>query len=243
MVHYTIAALTTFILASSNNRVASAHETENSHSHVSSSTNPAFTYLATSLPTTLSDTDEAIVDFNDMKRIILTGGCDSPKGNEYKEAEWGGYFDCNILSNRTIAFDPVKDSDGVWNGEYEMLSEMPRKRARHVSVVVGGMVCLLGGRDETDGLVAEIDVSTSDRRYESFEAMSLYCSICFLMSDLPSAFIPPLHHSSTVLRSKHQHVVLSRLSPRGVPKFRCRCICRWQHCLPYWWMGCRLHCP
>ena len=36
---------------------------------------------------------------------------------------------------------------------------MPRKRARHADAVVGGKLCVFGGRNETDALIGEIDVS------------------------------------------------------------------------------------
>merc|ERR1719253_1897360 len=87
-------------------------------------------------------------------RVILTGGCDSPEGNE----ERGDYFECGSLTNKVYAFDPIRHSTfQAWNGEFEELAEMPRARARHASAVVDGRVCVYGGRNLTDALIAEVD--------------------------------------------------------------------------------------
>ena len=152
-----------------------AHESPESHQHGlyrTATLSQHWSYLDTNLPTSLSDADESIVQFNNKKRIVLTGGCDSPLGNEYKESpEWGGYFECSSIVNKTYAFDPkvvattsMKSGsnvpeEGAWDGDFEELADMPRGRARHSSVVVGGLMCLFGGRDAMDGIVAEVDVS------------------------------------------------------------------------------------
>lgn len=140
-----------------------AHETSQPHDHgiyISSSLPESWSYIDTAdLPSSLSDADESILQFGDTKRIVLTGGCDSPLGNEYKESpEWGGYFECSSIVGKTYAFDPKKEGD-IWGGTFEVLADMPRARARHASVVVGDKMCLFGGRDASDGIVAEIDVS------------------------------------------------------------------------------------
>ena len=159
-----------------------AHESSTTHAHGlyrAASLSQHWSYLNIDLPTSLSDADESILLFKDnymdKKRIVLTGGCDSPLGNEYKESpEWGGYFECSSIVNKTYAFDPkvvastslsgenndVVPKEGVWDGEFEVLANMPRGRARHSSVVVGGVMCLFGGRDAMDGIVAEVDVSS-----------------------------------------------------------------------------------
>ena len=141
----------------------SAHETTEDHDHTRDATtsafNPAWSYLSTNLPTSLSDADESILMFGTKKRIVLTGGCDSPLGNEYKESpEWGGYFECSSVVNATWAFDPLYEDEG-WSGEFEALADMPRARYRHANAVVNGKLCVFGGRDAFDGPVAEVDVS------------------------------------------------------------------------------------
>ena len=140
------------------------HETDEDHDHDhyrASTLSESWSYLTTDLPSSLSDADESILVFGDKKRIVITGGCDSPNGNEYKVSEeWGGYFECSQIVTKVYAFDPTKGEDGMWRGEFEELADMPRARARHSSVVVNGKMCLFGGRDATDAIVAEVDVSS-----------------------------------------------------------------------------------
>lgn len=130
----------------------------------------AWTFLPVTMPTPLSDMGVVSLtlgqeggnstDSSDgakeaaKTRIILTGGCDSPEGNE----ERGDYFECGSLTNKVYAFDPIRHSTfQAWNGEFEELAEMPRARARHASAVVDGRVCVYGGRNLTDALIAEVD--------------------------------------------------------------------------------------
>ncbi|KAL7520683.1 hypothetical protein ACHAWX_005395 [Stephanocyclus meneghinianus] len=143
--------------------LSSAHESPDDHDHDrASALNPYWTFLSSELPTALSDADESILTFGSKNRIVLTGGCDSPLGNEYKESpEFGGYFECASISNRTYAFDPVYEN-GEWTGQFEALEDMPRARARHANAVVGGKLCVFGGRDATDAIVAEVDCYDPD---------------------------------------------------------------------------------
>lgn len=77
----------------------------------------AWSYLPVKLPKSLSDmgislltsggggNGTATATDNDgagsvERRIILTGGCDSPSGNEYKEYDWGEGFECTSLSSK-----------------------------------------------------------------------------------------------------------------------------------------------
>lgn len=158
---------------------AFAHEDSEEHTHGTfraSTLSESWSYLETDLPSSLSDADESILLFGDKKRIVITGGCDSPLGNEYKESpEWGGYFECSSIVNKTYAFDPKKvattsmtsssvPNKAVWDGDFEELADMPRARARHASAVVDNKMCLFGGRDAMDGIVAEVDVSSNERR-------------------------------------------------------------------------------
>lgn len=127
----------------------------------------AWSYLPVSMPTPLSDMGVVSLtlgegggnstDSNDevaKTRIILTGGCDSPEGNE----ERGNNFECGSLTNKAYAFDPIRHSTfQAWNGEFKELADMPRARARHASAVVNGRVCVYGGRNLTDALIAEVD--------------------------------------------------------------------------------------
>ncbi|KAL7535433.1 hypothetical protein ACHAXR_006484, partial [Thalassiosira sp. AJA248-18] len=97
------------------------------------------------------------------KRIIITGGCDSDKGNEFKE--WGEeeWFECSSLSAKAYAFDPIRNNKfQAWTGEFEALADMPRARARHASAIVDGHVCVFGGRNVTDHIIAEVDCYDPD---------------------------------------------------------------------------------
>lgn len=153
---------------------AFSHETDEVHSHGiyrAGTLSESWSYIDTDLPTSLSDSRESILMFGDKKRIVITGGCDSALGNEYKESpEWGGYFECSSIVAKTYAFDPKKvattsmssssvPEEGVWDGDFEELADMPRARARHASAVINNKMCLFGGRDAMDGIVAEVDVS------------------------------------------------------------------------------------
>lgn len=115
----------------------------------------AWSYLPVTLPTPLSDMGVASLAVGgNTTRLILTGGCDSPEGN----VDRGGYTECGSLTNKAYAFDPIRHSTfQAWNGEFEELAEMPRARARHASAVVNGHVCVFGGRNLTDALIAEVD--------------------------------------------------------------------------------------
>ena len=92
--------------------------------------------------------------------IILTGGCSSPHGNQFMENGADEFFFCAQLSKKAYAFTPIppKTQFQAWTGEFKTLADMPRERARHASVQVWTQqVCVIGGRDLTDTLVAEID--------------------------------------------------------------------------------------
>ncbi|KAL7545581.1 hypothetical protein ACHAWF_008928 [Thalassiosira exigua] len=92
------------------------------------------------------------------KRIVLTGGCDSPLGNEYREFGEDEWFECGNVTSKVFAFDPIRHSQfQAWSGDFHELAEMPRTRHRHASAVVGGKLCVFGGRDATDALIPEVD--------------------------------------------------------------------------------------
>lgn len=86
--------------------------------------------------------------------VIITGGCDSPKGNERINVDGQDLFTCVSTSNVTLKFDPFANT-------FEVLAEMPHARQRHTAAVMNGEVYVFGGRDSEDSLVAAIDVSVS----------------------------------------------------------------------------------
>lgn len=90
------------------------------------------------------------------KKIMLTGGCVSEKGNEFL----GEYFACLELTNKAYSFTPIppKTQFQAWTGTFESLPDMPRERARHNSFQLGNnLLCVIGGRDTSDTLIAPID--------------------------------------------------------------------------------------
>ena len=122
-----------------------------------------WSYLDTNLPVPSSDMAIAILPTGESKKIVITGGCDDPKGNIYVEdPDYGEYFTCMSLTDKVYGFTPTKAAgdEGKWGGSFEELASMPRKRARHGNAIIGGdQLCLFGGRDDMDVLIAEIDVS------------------------------------------------------------------------------------
>mmetsp|Transcript_16441 Transcript_16441/g.26874 ORF Transcript_16441/g.26874 Transcript_16441/m.26874 type:complete len:441 (-) Transcript_16441:49-1371(-) len=90
------------------------------------------------------------------KKIILTGGCVAEKGNEFL----GEYFACLELTNKAFSFEPIapKTQFQAWTGTFSALPDMPRERARHGSFQVGNNnLCVIGGRDNSDTLIPQID--------------------------------------------------------------------------------------
>ena len=150
-----------------------------------------WSYLSVRLPSTLSDmaitharyggnttsdgpADEmATADSQSLAQdetnvIILTGGCSSPHGNQFMENGEDEFFFCAQLSKKAYAFSPTppKTQFQTWTGDFITLADMPRERARHASVQVWSQqVCVIGGRDLTDTLVAEIDCYDPNNDY------------------------------------------------------------------------------
>jgi hypothetical protein len=86
--------------------------------------------------------------------VVITGGCNSPKGNERINLDGEDLFTCVSTSNVTLKFDPLANT-------FEEMAEMPHARQRHAAAVMNGEVYVFGGRDSNDTLVAAIDVSVS----------------------------------------------------------------------------------
>lgn len=83
--------------------------------------------------------------------ILLTGGCDSLKGNERVNFDGEDLFACLSSSNVTLRFDPFANT-------FTTMAPMPHARQRHAAAAVGGHLVVVGGRDSNDDLVTEIDV-------------------------------------------------------------------------------------
>jgi hypothetical protein len=107
--------------------------------------------LDTVLPKPLSDLTATRVD--DV--VYIVGGCDAEDGNRF-EAEIGEFL-CGSISNKLYRFDPSTE-------QFTELSSMPTPRYRHASVglstaITGGAIMVLGGRDLSDNLISDVDVS------------------------------------------------------------------------------------
>ena len=89
--------------------------------------------------------------------VIITGGCDSVKGNERIQIDGDNgtkidLFACVSTNVKTLKFDPFANT-------FTELAPAPHERQRHAAAVVNGEVYVVGGRDSNDELVTAIDVS------------------------------------------------------------------------------------
>jgi len=112
--------------------------------------NIEFSFNDVSLPFPISDTTSNYMEGelgDEDGFIIITGGCDSEKGNERIEQH---LFACSSTSNKTLKFDPYANS-------FMEMAEMPNQRQRHASAVIDGKLYVVGGRDSLDNIVPQID--------------------------------------------------------------------------------------
>ena len=107
-----------------------------------------FRSLDTRLPQPLSDFTAVQDEATGL--VYIAGGCNSPKGNEYF-ADFD-FYGCVSISNKIYVFDETASN-------FTTLPDMPRQRYRHAAAVVNSQLWLVGGRDVTDTLVSEVDVS------------------------------------------------------------------------------------
>jgi len=82
--------------------------------------------------------------------ILITGGCDSEKGNERADFGEGDLFACFSTSSKTLRFDPFANT-------FQEMASMPHERQRHGAAAVGGILYVVGGRDSNDELVTAVD--------------------------------------------------------------------------------------
>lgn len=112
-----------------------------------------FQWSKTKLPFPLSDIMASYVpgpNGDENGFVIITGGCNSPKGNERANFGEDDLFACFSTSRATLRFDPFDET-------FETMAEAPHERQRHGAAVIGGKVYIVGGRDSNDELVASID--------------------------------------------------------------------------------------
>ncbi len=112
-------------------------------------------------------------DDGEMDELIhLLGGCTSPyipvvrdedslpdkNDEDFVLANIPHEFICPEVSSNTFIFDPKNHTEFLRQGK-----SMPRKRHRHSSVAIDGLIWIIGGQDEHGSVVNEIDVYDSVR--------------------------------------------------------------------------------
>ncbi|KAL7524997.1 hypothetical protein ACHAWF_001166, partial [Thalassiosira exigua] len=96
------------------------------------------------------------------------------------------YLDCHIIPTspyQTYAFDPIRQSES-WTSNFSELAEMPRTRNRRASAIVGGKVCVFGGRDETDLIIPEVgcyDMESNERLTSDHAAVAMEENLVYLI--------------------------------------------------------------
>eukprot|EP00591_Stephanopyxis_turris_P008432 CAMPEP_0195512934 /NCGR_PEP_ID=MMETSP0794_2-20130614/4716_1 /TAXON_ID=515487 /ORGANISM="Stephanopyxis turris, Strain CCMP 815" /LENGTH=449 /DNA_ID=CAMNT_0040640831 /DNA_START=143 /DNA_END=1492 /DNA_ORIENTATION=+ len=119
-----------------------------------------WTYVDSRMPSRLSDftATQTIApdDEGDLNiAIYLIGGCeDSSLSSSVTNS--AGELTCNAVSDATTSFDPHYH-------KFAMRKQALRKRHRHVAVAVNGDIWVVGGRDENDAIVREVDMYTAAR--------------------------------------------------------------------------------
>jgi len=111
------------------------------------------------LPKPVSDHSSTFVPANPAAGvsagIYIAGGCDSPKGNTYVDADGLelDFFLCESISDELHIFDA--DTMTFTTSS----AKLPRARYRHAAVHAKGKLWLVGGRNiPDDQIIAEVDV-------------------------------------------------------------------------------------
>lgn len=105
--------------------------------------------LEKELPYTLSDMTATF--FPAMgNSIIIVGGCSAKDGNSLDDNN--DWYSCNEISDKALKFDYSTET-------FTSLPSLPVARYRHAAVIVDNQLFLIGGRNATDDLIPEIDVS------------------------------------------------------------------------------------
>eukprot|EP00941_MAST-03F_sp_MAST-3F-sp1_P001733 g1733.t1 len=79
--------------------------------------------------------------------IYLAGGC----SGQQNWIESISTYSCSIVSDRFEKYNPSTDT-------YTTLSSLPKKRYRHVAFAISDKLYLVGGSDQNDAIVQDIDV-------------------------------------------------------------------------------------
>lgn len=112
------------------------------------------------LPTPVSDHSSTFVPANvaagTQAGIYIAGGCDSPNGNTY--------VDANGLELDFFLCESISDQLHIFNADTMTFTtsqaKLPRARYRHAAVHAKGKLWLVGGRTiPDDNIIPEVDVS------------------------------------------------------------------------------------
>ena len=113
------------------------------------------------LPKPMSDFSTVYDTSNNF--IYITGGCDSPKGNEYNE-EFGNFVCKNISNNhyKILTYD-LSNSTKASSGDvtFTPLADMPTARYRHTAVLLQSyqQILIIGGRNVIDdSIIPTVDI-------------------------------------------------------------------------------------
>lgn len=135
-----------FLLLTIASSFSDAHSDSHSHTTDVSDWKLKIKFLTSRLPTAKSDMS---VNIDNKNIVYLTGGCDHPQGN----TNLGGFYGCTSITNEHIGFDA--DSETVLTNK---LASAPRPRYRHTSVLHENKIYLIGGRNNEDAIINELDV-------------------------------------------------------------------------------------
>jgi Kelch motif len=104
-------------------------------------------------------------DNDEQGFIIITGGCNSPKGNERIQVDIDDddgngtkkmdLFECLSITNTTLKFDPFHNT-------FTYMTNMPHERTRHAATIIHNELYVIGGRDNIGNMVTAIDVRNDD---------------------------------------------------------------------------------
>ena len=111
--------------------------------------------ISAQLPEPLSDHSSTYIG-GDSPGIYIAGGCDSPRGNTYVDADGLelDFFICESISDDLHIFD----ADAMTFRTSS--AKLPRARYRHAAVEAMGKLWLVGGRTVPEDLIIpEVDVS------------------------------------------------------------------------------------
>ena len=114
--------------------------------------------ISAQLPEPLSDHSSTYIG-GDSPGIYIAGGCDSPRGNTYVDADGLelDFFICESISDDLHIFDADTMTFRTSS------AKLPRARYRHAAVEAMGKLWLVGGRTvPEDVIIPEVDVSSAN---------------------------------------------------------------------------------